>query len=151
MGTLASAEASVGFSGDDANIWGAIAGEFSEKGENTGPVTPGGTSHYLPGGADCRTHGQCKSGFCRRGTCTADDDWRNQDEAAVGAMKSCDVDGRTDPSSACPGDQMCTCENVYVGGGQQRPRCFCATPTLASAEASVGFSGDDANIWGAIE
>jgi len=72
----------VGFSGDDANIWGAIEGEFSEKGEETGPVTPDASHHYLPGGASCRTHGQCKSGFCRRGTCTADDDWRNQAQTA---------------------------------------------------------------------
>jgi hypothetical protein len=57
-------------------------------------------------------------------------------EAAVSAVKSCDIDSRN-PSSACPGDEMCTCKNVYVGGGQQRVDCFCATPTLATAEIAV--------------
>jgi hypothetical protein len=58
------------------------------------------------------------------------------DEVAVSTMKSCDIDSRN-PSSACPGESMCTCKTVYVGGGQKRVGCFCATPTLANDEVAV--------------
>ncbi len=109
---------------------GTSSGGASSGGTSSGGASSGGEVVKLELGADCKGHGECKSGLCDNAICA-------QAQVQLKIGEKCDADGLCESgicfggacAKACTGIKDCAGENHCLSDGE---RAFCAKPTYAA-------------------